>query len=101
MYITVANRLVADRPVNLPAGERSLATILAAMVADDARHKGIEYTRWGDKTPFNFRVMNEILFMFPDARFVHSYRDGCDVVQSRVREGLTNYRESARFGWIR
>lgn len=38
--------------------------------------------RWGDKSPVNVTVLDELFRYFPNARFVHVVRDGRDVVCS-------------------
>jgi hypothetical protein len=38
--------------------------------------------RWGDKTPGYFRIIPQLLQMFPGARFIHLLRDGRDVAKS-------------------
>ena len=83
----------------LPKKDRSMAKIIARLAEFDAKQKGLSCTRWGDKTPLNFKIMNEIMYMFPDARFIHVYRDGCDVVQSFVNAKLREYEEAAR-EWV-
>lgn len=90
---------LTNRLTESPKSEQSLATIISSIAAFDADQKDISFSRWGDKTPRNVTAMNEIMVMFPDARFVHSYRDGCDVVQSYVESGLQNY-ETAAQKWI-
>ncbi len=53
--------------------------------------------RWGDKTPHNVFHIPVLHMLFPDARFIHIYRDGRDVVRSWVRApfGPTNIVEAA------
>lgn len=86
--------------VTLPKNEQSLANLIASIAKFDAKEKGIEFTRWGDKMPYNVTSMNEILYMFPDARFIHLYRDGCDVVQSFVHYGIYKTHEEAADVWL-
>ena len=75
--------------------------------------------RWGDKTPLNSldqkaargkpterlgegtpRTLERILQVFPDARFIHIYRDGCDNVYSHVRGGFFADAEDAARRWL-
>ncbi len=69
----------------LPSQQRTLVALIDAVYRFDGRLQGVEVARWGDKSPGNYQCMEEILAMFPDARFVHAYRDGCDVVASYLR----------------
>ncbi len=39
-------------------------------------------TMWGDKTPSFFRMVPELSFLFPHARFIHIIRDGRDLYLS-------------------
>jgi len=40
--------------------------------------------RWGDKTPKNVLHMHTLASIFPQARFIHVYRDGRDVARSWI-----------------
>jgi hypothetical protein len=40
--------------------------------------------RWGDKTPQNVLHMHTLAAIFPQARFIHVYRDGRDVARSLI-----------------
>lgn len=99
-YYQYSFQPLAQRLIKLPKNERSLATIVASIAAYDAEQKGITYTRWGDKTPYNVVVMDEILEMYPDARFIHLYRDGCDVVASYMRLGHHDFVDAGRL-WVK
>jgi len=90
---------LANELKRIPKKERSVARIIAAIAEYDAKQKDISFTRWGDKTPRNCKVMDDILYMFPDVRFIHSYRDGCDVIQSHVQAGWSTYEEAA-YKWV-
>lgn len=76
---------VAERLRIVPKKERTFARILTEIYRYDGEVNGLKSDRWGDKTPDNVRCIPEILRMFPDARFIHSYRDGCDVVASLLK----------------
>jgi hypothetical protein len=43
--------------------------------------------RWGDKTPGYIQIVPELIAMFPDAKFIHFYRDGRDVARSFQAQG--------------
>ncbi len=71
-----------DRLVHLPEKERSLARLLDEVYRYHGQRQEATFERWGDKTPINVGCMNEIMDVFPKARFVHLLRDGVDVVHS-------------------
>jgi hypothetical protein len=50
---------------------------------DYAQKKGV--SRWGEKTPFHYKYIREILSDFRDARIIHLIRDPRDVINS-IRE---------------
>jgi len=80
--------------------ERTLAFILNEFY----RYMGIAagYTDfiWGDKTPLNVFYLSEIDQVFPDAKYIHIYRDGCDVVYSYLQMGRYNKIEDAAQRWL-
>lgn len=53
----------------------------------DAKGKRI----WAEKTPSNAYCFNAFRELYPDARFIHIYRDGRDVVTSFLKRGMTPY----------
>jgi superfamily I DNA/RNA helicase len=57
---------------------------------------GTEFQRWGDKTPINVGWMDEIVAVFPDARFVFMQRDGVDVVHSHMNALENSMTKAAR-----
>jgi protein-tyrosine sulfotransferase len=86
----------------LPAeqGERSLAFILDAFYRYMALHAGREDVVWGDKTPLNVYHLADIDAVFPGARYIHIYRDGCDVVASYLKMGRYSTLEQAAQRWL-
>jgi len=94
-------RPAAQKLLDLPRRERSLARILNEIYLCHAAFKGVDCERWGDKTPSNVFSMRPITKVFPDARFVNVIRDGCDVVQSFLSSGLNESPESAANVWAR
>jgi len=62
------------------AGQRSFAGLTAEIFEAWARREG--KPRWGDKTPGYVREIPLVLSLFPDAQFLHVYRDGRDVARS-------------------
>ena len=65
---------------------RSLAALIDSIYRAHAALTGAP-SRWGDKTPLNVRFLPELHRVFPDARFVHMLRDGCDAVASFLEMG--------------
>ena len=46
---------------------------------------------WAEKTPANSYCFNEFNNIYPNARFIHLYRDGKDVVTSLIKRGMSPY----------
>lgn len=70
-------------PVHVP--DAALSEPGFASVADAVyRHFAAksDKTRWGDKSPMYLQHVGLLARTFPDARFVHIYRDGRDAAQS-------------------
>ncbi|MEM8744713.1 MAG: sulfotransferase [Pseudomonadota bacterium] len=55
--------------------------------------------RWVNKTPRNINVLPRLYAAMPGMRFIHSIRDGRDVVCSNMRRGSRNMAEGAA-SWI-
>ncbi|MDQ6990585.1 MAG: sulfotransferase [Mariprofundaceae bacterium] len=83
----------------LPENERSLAKMLDMFYCFHAEQTGISCSRWGDKTPMNTFVMDDIYAVFPRAKFIHLLRDGVDVVQSCMKRGLIPKLSDAASRW--
>jgi len=84
----------------LGEAERSIARIVAAIYREHAARTGAP-ARWGDKTPLNALAMDEILSIFPDARFLHIVRDGVDATHSMVKDGLRPTPDLAARQWAK
>lgn len=63
---------------------RSAGDCLRLIMESIARQQ--DAARWSDCTPDNLLLMDEIQRSFPDARFIHSVRDGRDVALSLSRQ---------------
>jgi hypothetical protein len=64
---------------------RSLARFYDEVYRYHGEMRGAEFERWGDKTPANVWGMDQLLHIFPGAKFVHIIRDGVDVAHSYER----------------
>lgn len=63
------------------------------------QHTGKDCELWADKTPVNTFSLERIYSVFPDAKFIHIIRDGCDVVSSYVTSGIYQSFEEAAKRW--
>lgn len=77
-------RCNGNRPLVLPddvlATLDDFESIVDAMYSHFASLEGKQ--RWGDKTPMYLQHIDMLSRVFPDARFIHIYRDGRDSAQS-------------------
>lgn len=75
------------QPVLIPSNwqdyPRSLAAVIDAVFRVIAMKHG--KMRWGEKTPQNIQHLNALLTLFPQAKFIHIYRDGRDCAASFQR----------------
>lgn len=62
------------------AASRTVVDFACAFYGELARRHGKR--RWVDKAPPNVRVLGRLLAWFPNGRFIHTVRDGRDVVCS-------------------
>ena len=98
---------------------RNLADLLDAFYRFHAESHDLEPLRWGDRTPLNSlddattagreptvigagvpETLERLLDVFPDAQFLHVYRDGCDLVYSHLRGGLYSRLDEAAKRWL-
>lgn len=95
---------ISARPIlatlaHTPVSDRALSTIIDALYRFHSSEMGTGTARWGDKTPANTYCLPEIRRVFPDAKFVHMLRDGCDVVASMTAMGRVRTVEEAANLW--
>jgi len=83
----------------LPEHERSLARMLDMFYCFHAEQTGVDCQRWGDKTPINTFILDELYAVFPQAKFIHLLRDGVDVAHSCVQRGLVSDIRDAALRW--
>jgi protein-tyrosine sulfotransferase len=110
---------LVERLADLPRPQRNLADVLDAFYRFHAEKAGKRPLRWGDKTPMNSlddqlvrgdeprrlgdgvpETLERLLRVFPDAQFIHIYRDGCDVVHSHLQGGFYTRLEDAAKRWL-
>lgn len=91
---------LARELIQLPPNEYSLAYLIDAFYRYHAALKGKTVIRWGDKTPLNTFYLDDIIQVFPDARFICMIRDGVDVVASLLETGLYSQLEDAAHRWL-
>ena len=104
---------------DLPPQQRNLAALLDGFFRYHAEVHGVSKARWGDKTPLNSlderaaagktperlgegtpRTLERLVRVFPDARFIHIHRDGCDNVWSHLQGGFFSSAEDAACRWL-
>lgn len=110
---------LANRLYECASGDRNLAFVLDAFYRFHAEQHGPPTTvRWGDKTPMNSlddalvrgdppprlgegvpETLERLRAVFPDAQFLHIYRDGVDVIHSHLSGGFMNNLEAATNRW--
>lgn len=71
----------------IPEGQRSLARLIDLYFQFFLKKHAPEATRWGDKTPHYVLWLPQIDSVFPEAQYVHIFRDGRDVVASYLQLG--------------
>ena len=87
-----------NRVAALPQEKRSLAAIIDGFYGYHAEVFGKAEARWGDKTPLNsveWSTLASIAETFPEAQFLHIYRDAYDVVYSHLSGGFMSSVEDA------
>lgn len=56
--------------------------------------------RFGDKSPTYFKIVPDLLELYPDAQFIHLIRDGRDVAISCIDTRWVRYYERDKFLWL-
>jgi hypothetical protein len=87
--------------VEIPTEDRTLAVLIDTINRAHGNHRDATFSRWGDKTPINSFCLNEILDVYPDAKFIHMIRDPADVVHSYLKHDLQPDLESGADRWRR
>ncbi len=110
---------LVDRLKGAARKDRNLAFLIDCFYRYHAEQHGQECVRWGDKTPMNSldddlvrnlpprklghgvpHTLERLLRVFPDAQFIHIYRDGCDVVRSHLSGGFMSSMQEAAERWL-
>ena len=110
---------VAQRMSYAPKHQRNLAALVNAVYHHHAETHGHGCTRWGDDAPLNSlddavaggdqpkrvgegvpQTLERLLKVFPDAQFLHLFRDGCDVVSAYLRDGVFDTIDAAATRWL-
>jgi hypothetical protein len=58
----------------------TLRQVIEIVYQEHVQHEG--KSRWGDKTPGYIKIAPALAALYPDARFIHLFRDGRDVAKS-------------------
>jgi len=87
--------------IDLPTHKRSLARVIDTMNRHHGYHRDATFSRWGDKTPLNSFCLEEIVEVFPDAKFIHMIRDPVDVLRSYLNHDIVADLESGIDRWNR
>ncbi|MBU4255063.1 MAG: sulfotransferase [Acidobacteria bacterium] len=93
-------RPLAQRLNDLPEEKRSLAAVIDGLYRFHGESVGKSFVRWGDKTTENYKCLEELLRVFPDALFIIIYRDGADSIVSLVKAGLQPDLQTAAARWL-
>ena len=76
----------------------TLREVIGVIYGDELRIA--RKVRFGDKSPTYFRIVPELIALYPGARFIHLIRDGRDVAISCIDTGWPRYYERKRFLWL-
>jgi len=99
-HFGISLRPLVQRVRKARGEERNLAYLIDAMFRYHGEETGKVAPRWGDKTPVHSLYMQEILSIFPDAKFIHMLRDGVDSAVSHVEGEIRGDMESAAHTWV-
>ncbi|WP_058308619.1 sulfotransferase family protein [Gracilibacillus massiliensis] len=98
-YWNVQLQPIYERLKHIGEEKKNLAYILEQLYKEYAIQNNLEISIWGDKTPLNTFHLNSIIEIFPNAKFIHTVRDGRDVASSYVRARLYNSLKDACKRW--
>jgi hypothetical protein len=93
MEMSADNLFCAARQMLQPR----LADIINLVYTEQLTRAG--KARCGDKTPIYIEIVEELIALYPGAKFIHLIRDGRDVAISRIDAGWERYYENSRFTW--
>ncbi len=80
--------------------ERSLAHIIDQLYRYHGKTVGKAVSHWGDKTPANVYSLQEVIAVFPEARFIELVRNGLDVIPSMIlARGMADHLVVAAKRW--
>jgi GT2 family glycosyltransferase len=115
----ISLRPLANRLANAPRERRNLADMLDALYRFHAQAAGKNPARWGDKTPLNSlddrlargdaprrrgagtpETLERLRKVFPDAQFIHIYRNGADAAYSHLQGGFYQDVRDAGARWL-
>lgn len=85
---------------NLALEDRNLARLIDLFYNYYIQTHKPEAMRWGDKSIKNAPQLQQLNELFPNAKYLHIYRDGRDVALSLFNEGLYPNPTSAAEHWL-
>jgi len=89
---TVAREVYEGKPYYPNITEQDCDFLVTTFVGLMLAKRGVKESasHIGDKTPVNVLMLEYIHRIFPEAKFIHIYRDGRDVAVSTYKHGLRN-----------
>lgn len=94
-------RSLGEQLYKVPPESRSLAKVIDSLYRYHGESVSATFERWGDKTPLNSLHLDDILAVFPDARFVHLMRDPVDTIHSFLKANLLPDLEAVTNRWLK
>lgn len=84
---------------NCPKEKQTLAYILDCFYRFHAEKNGTPCTLWGDKTPQNSFHLENLIKVFPNAKFIFLIRNGYDVTYSYYKNNMYDTCYEATMRW--